>query len=132
MPTTLYFCVCFNQGRGRLGAIYTFAAGNGGLFSDSCAYNGYVNSIYTIAINGLNEDGSTPTYAEDCPGIMATAYSRDTLKGLGKVVSKQFCFNGFSVLLSSSLVLSSLQKTRSRTTSFQFLLDFTKPSTLRV
>ena len=96
----LYSCVCFIQGRGRLGAIYTFAAGNGGIFSDSCAYNGYVNSIYTIAINGLNEDGSNPTYAEDCPGIMATAYSRDTLKGLGKVVSKnkQFCFNDFSVL----------------------------------
>lgn len=71
-----------------LGAIYVFAAGNGGPFQDSCAYNGYVNSIYTIAITGVNKDGSNPTYAEDCPGIMATTYSRDTWKGYGKVVSK--------------------------------------------
>lgn len=71
-----------------MGAIYTFAAGNGGITQDSCAYNGYVNSIYTIAINGVNKDGSNPSYAEECPAIMATAYSRDTLSGLGKVVSK--------------------------------------------
>lgn len=75
------------QGRGGLGAIYTFAAGNGGINGDSCAYNGYVNSIYTIAINGVNKDGSKPTYAEECPGIMATTYSRDTPKRLGEVVS---------------------------------------------
>ena len=73
-----------------MGAIYTFAAGNGGITQDSCAYNGYVNSIYTIAINGVNKDGSNPSYAEECPAIMATAYSRDTLSGLGKVVSKKY------------------------------------------
>lgn len=80
--------IFFFQGRGGLGAIYVFAAGNGGLFGDSCAYNGYVNNIYTIAITGLNKDGSRPTYAEDCPGIMASAYSRDPLRGYGEVVSK--------------------------------------------
>ncbi|RMX47371.1 hypothetical protein pdam_00025333, partial [Pocillopora damicornis] len=31
-------------GRGGLGAIYTFAAGNGGLGGDSCAYNGYITA----------------------------------------------------------------------------------------
>lgn len=76
------------QGRGGLGAIYTFAAGNGGMNRDSCAYSGYVNSIYTIAISGVNEDGSKPMYAEECPGIMATTYSRDTLRELGVVVSR--------------------------------------------
>ena len=75
------------QGRGGLGAIYTFASGNGGIFGDSCAYDGYVNSIYTIAINALIIDGSNPTFAEECSGIMATAYSGDTLRRLGKVVS---------------------------------------------
>jgi len=58
------------------------------MMGDSCAYNGYVNSIYTIAINGVNKDGTNPTYAEECPGVMATTYSRDSLKGLGKVVSE--------------------------------------------
>ena len=84
--------LCFSilirfQGREGLGAIYTFASGNGGLTGDSCAYNGYVNSIYTIAINGVNMDSSNPSYAEECPGIMATAYSRDTIRKFGKVVS---------------------------------------------
>lgn len=75
------------QGRGGLGAIYTFAAGNGGINGDSCAYNGYVNSIYTIAINGVDKDGSKPRYAEQCPGVMATTYSRDSSRGFGAVVS---------------------------------------------
>jgi len=87
------------QGRGGRGAIYTFAAGNGGFTQDSCAYNGYVNSIYTIAINGVNQDGSNPTYAEECPGIMASTYSRDTLRGLGKVVSKTSNFKIYFIYL---------------------------------
>lgn len=68
-------------GRNKRGAIYTFAAGNGGFTGDSCAYN--ANSIYTIAINGVNKDGSRPIYAEECPGIMATTYSN--VKGGGIV-----------------------------------------------
>ncbi|PFX21740.1 Neuroendocrine convertase 1 [Stylophora pistillata] len=75
-----------DRGRGGLGAIYTFAVGNGGRL-DSCAYNGYVNSIYTIAITGVNQDGSKPVYAEECAGIMATAYSKDSRKNSGNVVS---------------------------------------------
>lgn len=69
------------QGRKGLGAIYTFASGNGGA-GDNCAYSGYVNSIYTIAISGVNQDDSRPSYAEECCGIMASAYS-------GGVVSNQ-------------------------------------------
>ena len=84
---SLFFFLIY-QGRGGLGAIYTFAAGNGGMVGDSCSYNGYVSSIYTIAITGVNTDGSKPSYAEQCPGIMATAYSRDELNKIGTVVSK--------------------------------------------
>lgn len=69
------------------------------MFQDSCAYNGYVNSIYTIAITGLNEDGSNPTYSEDCAGIMAAAYSRDTARGLGKIVS-----HSIMIYVSDSLI----------------------------
>ena len=65
-----------------------FASGNGGILSkDSCAYNGYVNSIYTIAISGVNRDGTVPAYGERCPGIMATAYSRDAFGDSNPVVS---------------------------------------------
>ena len=71
------------QGRGGRGSIYVFAAGNGGLNGDSCAYNGYVNSIYTIAINGLDVDNKIPGYAENCAAILACTYSKDkTRNGL--------------------------------------------------
>ncbi|CAH3192253.1 unnamed protein product [Porites evermanni] len=50
-------------GRKKRGSIFVFAAGNGGILAkDSCAYNGYVNSIYTIAISSVNRDGSVPYY----------------------------------------------------------------------
>ena len=64
-----------------------FAAGNGGTFvKDSCAFNGYVNSIYTIAITGINKDGSIPIYGEHCAGIMAVTYSKDAFDRDSKVV----------------------------------------------
>ena len=64
-----------------------FAAGNGGIFvKDSCAFNGYVNSIYTVAITGINKDGSIPSYGERCAGIMAVTYSKDVFDRGSKVV----------------------------------------------
>lgn len=64
-----------------------FAAGNGGiLVKDSCAFNGYVNSIYTIAITGINKDGSIPSYGERCAGIMAVTYSKDVFDRGSKVI----------------------------------------------
>ena len=54
-----------------------FSAGNGGFSGDSCAFNGYVNSIYTIAISTVNWDGSIPVFAEQCAGIMAVTYGED-------------------------------------------------------
>ena len=54
---------------------------------DSCAYDGYVNSIYTIAITGIKRDGSVPLFGECCPGIMAAAYSRDTFADRNPLVS---------------------------------------------
>ena len=93
------------QGRKGKGAIYTFATGNGGILGDSCAYNGYVNSIFTIAISGVNPDNSRPSYAEECAGIMASAYSRDTAKGVGKVVSEVVKSLGFGLLFACCLHL---------------------------
>lgn len=64
-----------------------FAAGNGGIIvKDSCAFNGYVNNIHTIAITGINRDGSIPGYGEHCAGIMAVAYSRGVFGDSNPVV----------------------------------------------
>ena len=64
------------QGRGGLGSIYVFSAGNGGV-EDSCAFDGYVNSIYTISITGITSSGTIPRFGENCAGIMAVTYARD-------------------------------------------------------
>ena len=98
--TEIDYALFVFQGRRGKGAIYTFATGNGGLIGDSCAYNGYVNSIFTIAISGVNPDDSRPFYAEDCAGIMASAYtySRDLFNGVGKVVSEVVKSLGYGLL----------------------------------
>ena len=46
-----------------------------------------MNSIHTIAISAVNRDGSVPLYGEFCPGVMATAYSRDAFGDRNPVVS---------------------------------------------
>jgi len=96
--TEIDYALFVFQGRRRKGAIYTFATGNGGLIGDNCAYSGYVNSIFTIAISGVNLDDSKPFYAEACAGIMASAYSRDPFKGVGKVVSEVVKLFGYGLL----------------------------------
>ncbi|XP_052787437.1 furin-like isoform X2 [Mya arenaria] len=60
--------------RGGKGVIYVFAGGNGG-FDDNCNLDGYVNSIYTIGINGVARDREPPGYAEPCSAILASAYT---------------------------------------------------------
>lgn len=66
-------------GRHGKGSIFVFAAGNGGLAGDNCAFNGYANSIHTIAISGVNWDGRVPDYSEKCSAIMAVTYGQNVL-----------------------------------------------------
>ena len=41
-----------------------------------------MNSIYTIAITGVNKYGSLPHWGEHCPGILAVTYSKGMFKFL--------------------------------------------------
>ncbi|CAG2219980.1 FURIN [Mytilus edulis] len=65
------------NGRNGKGVIFTWAAGNGQL-SDNCNADGYVNSIYTVAITGV-DNSKNAWYAEVCAPALAAAYggSRD-------------------------------------------------------
>ncbi|XP_028985756.1 neuroendocrine convertase 2-like isoform X2 [Betta splendens] len=66
------------QGRGGKGSIFVWAAGNGGLLQDHCGADGYVNSIYSIAISAATQTGKPAFFGEPCPGVMAV-----TLTGAG-------------------------------------------------
>lgn len=52
-----------------------WASGNGGLKSDDCGCDGYVGSVYTIAVGSASQTGRFPWYGESCPATMATTYS---------------------------------------------------------
>lgn len=108
------------QGRRNKGSIFVFAAGNGGVTGDSCAFNGYVNSIYTIAISGANWDGKVPGHAEPCAAIMAVTYGEDkydrrkapvvsnkSTEDKRKELTVPLCyFEIFSCILDSSMIYS--------------------------
>lgn len=70
-------CLC-GQGRGGKGSVYVWAAGNGGMQRDHCGADGYVNSIYNIAIGAVSQTGKPASFGEPCPGVMAV-----TLTGAG-------------------------------------------------
>ncbi len=55
--------------------MYVWAAGNGGEYFDSCAADGFVSSVYTIATGSVNRDGSMTAYEELCAGKMVVAFS---------------------------------------------------------
>jgi len=63
------------KGRNGLGSIFVWASGNGGRFNDSCACDGYANSIYTISISSTSEQNEKPWYLEECTSTLATTYS---------------------------------------------------------
>lgn len=52
-----------------------FASGNGGSHYDSCAADGFVNSIYTIAVGSADQNGEQAYYDEDCSAKMAVTFS---------------------------------------------------------
>lgn len=63
------------KGRKNKGAVYVFASGNGGRFADSCNFDGYTNSIYSITVGAIDYKGLHPTYAEACSAVMVVTYS---------------------------------------------------------
>ena len=70
-----YSKICEFQGRKGRGAIYIWAAGNGGRRGDNCNVDGYVSSVYTLSVGSVTEQGSFPWYGEECASNMAVTYS---------------------------------------------------------
>ncbi|XP_069751056.1 proprotein convertase subtilisin/kexin type 7-like isoform X1 [Narcine bancroftii] len=62
-------------GRRGFGSIFVVASGNGGQYEDNCNYDGYANSIYTVTIGAVDEEGHMPFYAEECASMLAVTFS---------------------------------------------------------
>ncbi|CUM67103.1 uncharacterized protein PRCAT00004792001 [Priceomyces carsonii] len=63
------------EGRKNKGSVYVFASGNGARFGDSCNFDGYTNSIYSITVGAVDHKGIYPTYSEACSAVMVVTYS---------------------------------------------------------
>lgn len=62
-------------GRGGLGPIYVWAAGNGRGAGDNCNYDGWANSRYALTVGAVDSSGLQPWYSEDCAAMFAVAPS---------------------------------------------------------
>ncbi|RMD39928.1 hypothetical protein DV735_g5208, partial [Chaetothyriales sp. CBS 134920] len=63
------------RGRGGLGSVFVFAAGNGAAAGDNCNFDGYTNSIYSITVGGIDRYGDHPYYSEACSAQLVVTYS---------------------------------------------------------
>ncbi|XP_032878496.1 PC3-like endoprotease variant B [Amblyraja radiata] len=59
------------KGRNGKGNIFIWASGNGGMLEDHCGADGYVNSIFTVAVGAVSNLGLSTFYSEACSAVMA-------------------------------------------------------------
>ncbi|XP_054722370.1 PC3-like endoprotease variant B [Uloborus diversus] len=62
------------QGRRGKGAIYVWAAGNGGAYLDNCNLDGYASSPFTVTVGALGPEGRSAFYSEHCAAVLASVY----------------------------------------------------------
>ncbi len=61
------------DGRGGLGTVYVWAAGNGGDIGEWSTWDGIATNRYNIAVAGYDHRGMEPFYAEPGPNILVAA-----------------------------------------------------------
>ena len=71
-----------DQGRGGLGNVITWAAGNGLDDDDNSNYDGYANSRHTIAVTAVTHKGEQSWYAEPGANILVAAPSDGDGEGI--------------------------------------------------
>jgi subtilisin-like proprotein convertase family protein len=79
--TKAAFIHTITNGRGGLGTIHLWAAGNGG-DSDDVNYDGFANSIYTIAIGAIDDQGNRSDYSEPGAAKLVSAPSDGGSQGI--------------------------------------------------
>lgn len=74
-------------GRGGKGTIITWAGGNGLGSSDNSNYDGYANSIYTIAVGAFDSQSRQAYYSESGANLVITSPSSGSSPALGKTTT---------------------------------------------
>ena len=120
-------------GRQGKGNIFVWASGNGGLYSDSCACDGYSNSIYTISVGSISEYGTKPWYSEECSSILVSTlssssnyYRQISSADIGGQCTEHFSGTSASTSIASGIIALALEANTNLTwRDVQHLLIFT-------
>ncbi len=83
------------NGRSGRGVIAVFAAGNGRQKGDNANYDGFVNSLYTIAVGAVTDLGEPASYSEPGACVVVSAPSG---------TAEDFCSGGRQHLVTTDLV----------------------------
>ena len=83
------------HGRGGLGSVFVFAAGNGAAAGDNCNFDGYTNSIYSITVGAIDREGNHPYYSEPCSAQLVVTYSSGSTDAIHTTdVGANKCYSG--------------------------------------
>ena len=82
-------------GRGGNGTIFLWAGGNGLDVNDNSNYDGYANSIYTIAVGAFDSQSRQAWYSEPGANLVIVSPSSGTSPALGKTTTDRTGANGY-------------------------------------
>lgn len=111
--TAAAFQSAATTGRGGKGSIILWAGGNGGDVSDNSNYDGYANSIYTIAIGATDSKGTRAYYSEPGSNVVVVAPSSGDGDALGITTVDRTGSAGYNATGSAQDELADLNYTNS-------------------
>ena len=98
------------EGRNGRGSIYVIAAGDNGHFVD-VNLDGFVNSIYTIAISSVGKNGTIPDFVQPGACILASTFGEGLTKDGDKIVTtshEDSCTDEFKRTSASAAIASGI------------------------
>lgn len=98
--TAAAFASAASSGRGGRGTIFVWSAGNGGDASDNSNYDGYANSIFTIAAGAADSSGARAYYSE--PGANLVVCAPSSGAALGITTTDRAGSSGYNTASSAS------------------------------
>uniref|UniRef100_A0A7S4NNF6 P/Homo B domain-containing protein n=1 Tax=Paramoeba aestuarina TaxID=180227 RepID=A0A7S4NNF6_9EUKA len=75
------------HGRQGRGSVYVWAGGNGGEKGDNVNYDGFANSIFTIAVCAINDEDKRPSYSEYGACLICCAPSSSGTSGHKQIIT---------------------------------------------